>query len=66
MSRVVIATCRGRVPTRKTIMLWVSNFRATGSALKLKSTGRPKSARTPENIDREREAVEVSPRRLAR
>lgn len=57
---------RGKVPTRNTILLWVNNFRATGSALKRKSTGRPRSARTPENIERVREAVEASPRRPAR
>lgn len=57
---------RGRVPTRNTILLWVSTFRATASTLKRKSTGRPRSARTPENIDRVRAAVEASPRRPAR
>jgi hypothetical protein len=37
----------GRVPDRKTILLWVGNFRETGSALKQKSSGRPRSVRTP-------------------
>ena len=32
------------VPDRKTILLWVSNFRATDSALKRQSTGRPVTA----------------------
>ncbi|XP_036366071.1 uncharacterized protein LOC118766599 [Octopus sinensis] len=36
------------VPARNTILLWVTNFRATGSALKRKSTSRPRTARTPE------------------
>jgi transposase len=31
------------VPVRKTIHDWVSNFRATGSALKKKSPGRPRT-----------------------
>lgn len=57
---------RGKVPTRNTILLWVGNFRATGSALKRKSPGRPRSARTPENVERVRAAVEASPRRPAR
>ena len=38
------------VPARNTILLWVTNFGATGSALKRKSTGRPRSATTPENV----------------
>ena len=53
------------VPDRKTILLWVSNFRAIGSALKRKSTGRPRSVRTPENVAAVREAVERSPSRSA-
>ena len=32
------------VPARNTILLWVINFRVTGSALKRKSTGRPRTA----------------------
>ena len=54
---------RGRIPSRNTIMQWVHNFRATGSALKRKPTGRPRSARTPENVERVRQAVLSSPRR---
>ena len=50
-------------PDRKTILLWVSNFRATGSALKRKSTGRPRSVWTPENVAAVREAVERFPSR---
>ena len=38
----------GREPNRKTIMLWIRNFRQTSSALKLKSPGRPRSVQTPE------------------
>ena len=44
------------VPNRNTILLWVTNFRPTWSALKRKSIGRPRTARTPENI----EAINVS------
>ena len=35
---------------RKTILLWVNDFRAAGSALKWKPPGRPRSVRTPVNI----------------
>ena len=38
------------VRARNTILLWVTNLRANGSALKRKSTGRPRTARTPENV----------------
>ena len=31
------------------VMLWVNNFRATGSALKRKPPGRPLCVRTPES-----------------
>ncbi|XP_036366112.1 uncharacterized protein LOC118766669 [Octopus sinensis] len=51
------------VPARNTILLWVTNFRATGSALKRKSTGRPRTARTPENVAAVRASVQQSPRR---
>lgn len=54
------------MPSRNTILLWVSNFRAGGSALKQKIPGRPLSARTPENIAAVRASVEQSPRRSAR
>lgn len=53
------------VPDRKTIQLWVCNFRQTGSALKRKPTGRPRTATTPENVARVRESVQQSPRRSA-
>jgi transposase len=38
------------VPDRKTILLWISNLQATGSTLKRKSSGRPRTVRTPENV----------------
>jgi len=39
------------VPDRKTIFLWISNLRATGSTLKRESPGRPRTVRTPENVE---------------
>ena len=41
---------RDLVPSRNTILFYVTNFRANGSALKRKSTGRPGTARTPKNV----------------
>jgi transposase len=74
-SRSLIATQRafrtrfaiGRnasVPDRKTILLWVSNLRATGSTLKRKSPGRPRTVRTPENVEAVRASIQ--PPRSAR
>ena len=40
----------GRVPSKHAIKTWIKNFEETGSALKKKPTGRPRSARTPQNI----------------
>jgi hypothetical protein len=40
----------------------VSNFRQTGSALKRKSTGRPRIATGPENVAAVRASIEQSPR----
>ena len=54
------------VPNRKTVLLWVKNFRTTGSALKRKPPGRPRSLRTPENIQIVKESVLRSPKRSAR
>jgi len=33
------------------IKTWIKNFEETGSALKKKPTGRPRSARTAQNIE---------------
>ena len=55
----------GRVPNRKTVLLWISNFRQTSSALKRKSPGRPRSVQTPETITTVRHAVTTSPQRSA-
>lgn len=56
---------RGRVPDRKSILLWVDAFRETGNVCKRK-TGRPRTATTPENVERVRLAMLRSPRRSAR
>ena len=55
----------GRVPNRKTILLWICNFRQTSSALKRKSPGRPSSVQIPETITTVRHAVTTSPQRSA-
>ena len=57
---------RAPVPDRKTMVLWVWNMRATGSTLKRKPPGRPRSVRTPENVQTVRASIEQSPRRSAR
>ena len=57
---------RDPVPDRKTVLLWVKNFRATGSALKQKPPGRPRSVRTSENIEIVKESILRSPKRSAR
>ena len=46
--------------------IWINNFEETRSALKKKPTGRPKSARNPQNIDVVRESVLRILRRLVR
>jgi hypothetical protein len=43
----------------------VSNFRATGSALKKKPPGRPLTITTPENVARVRASIQKFPRRSA-
>ena len=54
------------VPDRKTILLWISNLRVTGSILKRKSRGRPRTVRTPENVEAVRASIQQSPKRSAR
>ena len=56
---------RDRVPDRKSILLWVENFMETGSVSE-KRWGRPRTSRTPENIEAVRRSVLQSPRRSAR
>jgi hypothetical protein len=53
------------VSDRKTILLWVSNLWATGSTLKRKSPGRPRTVRTPENVEAVRASIQQSPKRSA-
>ena len=40
----------GSLKTRD-IKIWIENFEETGSALKKKPTGQPRSAHTPQNIE---------------
>lgn len=56
----------GPIPSRNTILKWVSNFRNTASAMKIKPRGRPRSVRTPANIETVRRSVVQSPNRSAR
>ena len=49
------------VPRRNTVLLWVRNFREAASAVKRKPPGREPSLRTPENIERVRQAFVRSP-----
>jgi len=44
------------VHSRNTVLLWVRNVRETASAAKIKRPGRESSLRTPENIERLRQA----------
>ena len=53
------------VHSHNTVLLWVRNFRETASAAKRKPPGRIPSLRTPENIERVRQAFVKSPRRSA-
>jgi len=52
------------VPSNHAIKTWVANFEVSGSTSK-KRGGSQKVVRTPENIERVREAFERSPRRSA-
>ena len=55
----------GAIPDRNTIFRWVESFRTTGSVMNRTSTGRPRTAQTPENIESVRSVIE-SPRRSTR
>ena len=71
-NRSVIATQRAfrrhyafgskSVPDQKTILLWICNRRATRSTLKNK---RPRTFRTPENVEAVRASIQKSPKRSA-
>jgi len=54
------------VPKRDTILRWVNNLRTSGSLMKKKPPGPQPTARTPENVERVREAILQSPGRSAR
>lgn len=56
----------GLIPDRRSISRWVTAFRTTGSVMSGKSTGRPRTAVTPQNIDNVRASVLQSPRRSTR
>lgn len=53
---------RGAIPDRNTILRWVEAFRTTGSVLKRKPPGLPRSVWTPENVDAVRRAVLDNPK----
>lgn len=54
------------VPHRNVIANWVRALEETGSTIRPKGMGRPKTVRTPENVALVRAAVEQSPTRSAR
>lgn len=54
------------VPDRKTIISWVAKFLTTGSTLRKKAPGRPRTKRTPDAIEAVQRAIEQSPSRSAR
>lgn len=56
---------RDPVPSANAINLWVRNFEETASATK-KRGGSERTARTPENVNRVREALTRSPRKSAK
>jgi transposase len=65
MFRTHINVLRNRpVPSNHAIKTWVANFEVSGSSPK-KRGGSQKTVRTPENIERVREAFERSPCRSA-
>jgi len=56
--------CNSLVPSNHAMKTWVANFEVSGSTSK-KRGGSQKTVRTPENIERVREAFERSPRQSA-
>ncbi|PNF19588.1 hypothetical protein B7P43_G17141 [Cryptotermes secundus] len=52
--------------SKHAIRTWVQNFEETGSVGKKKSSGRPRSARTPENVEAVKASVLRSPHRSVR
>jgi len=53
----------GKVPTRHTILNWVTQFRTTASIANKNSPSRPRTVRTPENVRRVAHAFQSSPQR---
>ena len=51
----------GKVPTRQTILNWVTQFGTTASIVKQKPPRRPRTVRTPENARRLAHAFQRSP-----
>ena len=56
----------GDAPSRNSILRWVNALTTTGSLLKTKPPGPAITVRTPENVDRVREAITQSPMRSVR
>jgi hypothetical protein len=48
---------RRDAPSRNTLLLWVSKWHLEGSMKDSKPQGRPRSARTPDNVERVRDAI---------
>lgn len=55
-----------RVPTKHAIRTWVESFEQTGSVGKRKSSGRPRSARIPENVKTVKTSMQRSSQRSVR
>jgi len=53
----------GKVPTRQTVLNWVTQFRTTASIVNKKPPCRPRTVRTPENVRRVAHAFQRSARR---
>ena len=47
----------GEVPCRNTILRWVNAFRSKGPVMKTRPSGLTRTARTPQNVDRVRDAI---------
>ncbi|XP_073979190.1 uncharacterized protein isoform X1 [Rhodnius prolixus] len=54
------------VPTRKSILRWVENFRESGKTTDKIHPGAKRTVRTPENIGKVCQAIKISPTRSAR
>lgn len=54
------------VPTRNTILRWVNALRTRGTLMNRRPVGAPRTVRTPENVERVRQALVRSPSRSAR